>query len=396
MNPTQLFYNPHPYALAGGPVEDAPLAFHRRLPGYQPTPLVALPGMAQQLGVGRLWLKAEARRLGLPSFKILGAAWAIYRALVARLGAEPAWATLDELTAHVAPLRPLSLAAATDGNHGRAVAHMARLLGLTARIFVPAGTATARIAAIAGEGASVTVVDGSYDDAVARSAELAGPRCLVISDTSWPGYEDVPRQVIAGYGTIFAEVDAELAARGEPPPELVVVQMGVGALAAAAVGHYRHPASAAPPRLIGVEPTRAACVLASLRAGTIVSIPGPHDSIMAGLNCGAPSLIAWPLLQTGLDLCLAIDDHYACQAVRALASAGIAVGETGAAGLGGLLALRELPTAATAAGLGANTSVLLIATEGVTDPATRARILASDCRIDCMAGRACAQEAPGR
>lgn len=395
MNPTQLFHNPNPQALAGGPAGDAPLAFHRRLPGYQPTPLVELPALARQLGVGRLWLKDEAQRLGLPSFKILGAAWAVYRALVARLGAEPVWATLDELAAHVAPLRPLSLAAATDGNHGRAVAHMARLLGLTAQIFVPAGTAAARIAAIASEGASVTVVDGSYDDAVARSAELAGPHCLVIADTSWPGYEDVPRQVIAGYGTIFAEVDAELAACGEPPPELVVVQMGVGALAAAAVGHYRHPASAAPPRLIGVEPTRAACVLASLRAGAIVSVPGPHDSIMAGLNCGAPSLIAWPLLQAGLDLCLAVDDRYACQAVRKLAAAGIAVGETGAAGLAGLLALRELPAAAAAAGLGAATRVLLIATEGVTDPTARARILASDCRADCVAGRVCAGETPG-
>ncbi|MFQ3663173.1 MAG: diaminopropionate ammonia-lyase [Chloroflexaceae bacterium] len=389
MRPTRIFHNPHARPVAASPLVSAALAFHQRLPGYAPTPLIELPDLAHALGIGRLWLKNESERLGLPSFKILGAAWATYCALVARLGREPTWSTLDELADQLAPLRPLSLAAATDGNHGRAVARMARLLGLEAHIFVPHGTAPARIAAITGEGAEITIVEGSYDEAVARSARLAGPRCLVISDTSWAGYEETPRQVIAGYGTIFAEVDAALAARSEPPPDVVVIQMGVGALAAAAVGHYRRPDHPAPPRLIGVEPDSAACVLASLRANRLTAVPGPHTSIMAGLNCDTPSLIAWPLLRSGLDVTLAIDDRYACQAVRTLAAAGIAAGETGAAGLGGLLALHELPGQALAAGLRPGARVLLLSTEGVTDPEARARILAANCARDCDARRAC-------
>src|SRR6185437_13836038 len=146
--------------------------------------------------------------------------------------------TFDELRERVASARPLTLVAATDGNHGRAVAHIAAMLGLQARIYVPADMVPARIAAIEGEGATVTVIDGGYDEAVARSAQDAGERRLVISDTSWPGYERVPAWVIEGYSTIFAEIDEALARAGRPQPDVVVVPIGVGALAAAAVRHY--------------------------------------------------------------------------------------------------------------------------------------------------------------
>lgn len=350
----------------------AALAFHQRLPGYAPTPLIDLPGLAKQLGLGRLSLKLETSRLGLPSFKILGASYATYRALCARLGGEPIWSSITELRAAFAPLRPLTLLAATDGNHGRAVAHMAALLGLSARIFVPEETAPARIEAIRAEGADLEVVAGSYDEAVARSAAAANPQALVISDTAWPGYEQAPRDVIAGYATIFQEVD-QAATR---PPDLVVVQMGVGALAAAAIEHYRR--SGADPTIVGVEPDQAACVLASLRAGQICAIPGPHRSIMAGLNCGLPSPVAWPLLRNGLDAALAVPDELARVAMRALAAEGVAAGETGAAGVAGLLALRTADDAAqarTRLGIGPHTHTLAIITEGVTDPAMYAEIV---------------------
>ncbi len=148
-------------------------------------------------------LKDESSRLDLPAFKILGASWAIYRALESRIGETlERWQTIADLARRVAPLRPMTLAAATDGNHGRAVARMAALLGFESRIYVPAGTAQVRIDAIGTEGASVEVVRGTYDDAVARSAQDANEHCLVISDTSWPGYTDVPRWVIDGYSTI--------------------------------------------------------------------------------------------------------------------------------------------------------------------------------------------------
>ncbi|MDP8908322.1 MAG: diaminopropionate ammonia-lyase, partial [Chloroflexota bacterium] len=348
-----------------------PLVFHRRLPGYAPTRLVDAPELAAHLGVGAIWIKDESHRLGLPSFKILGASWAIYRALEARLGRSlDRWSTFGQLVEHVAPLRPLRLAAATDGNHGRAVARVAAQLGFGASIYVPAGMAEARIRAIQAEGADVIVVDGTYDDAVACSAREAGERCLVISDTAWPGYEDVPTWVIEGYATILCEIDEELARRGLGGPDLIVVQIGVGALAAAVTRHYRSLQVRRRPKIVGVEPIHAACVLRSMEAGQIVAVPGPHDSIMAGLNCGTPSLIAWPIVSQGIDLFLAIADERAREAMRLLASAGLIAGETGAAGFGGLIELikGDDADARQRLGLGASTRVVVIATEGATDP----------------------------
>src|SRR5918994_4902947 len=221
----------------------APLRFHRRLPGYEETPLVDATDLADSLGVGKVFVKDESSRLGLPAFKILGASWAVYRALEERVGNDGFrdWETIDDLKAKLEPLRPLTLVAATDGNHGRAVARVARLLGLGAKIFVPRDMATARREAIASEGAEVIVVDGTYDEAVERSAEEAGERGLVISDMSWPGYERIPSWVIEGYSTMLWEIDDELERRGEEGPDLAIVQVGVGAFAAAVARHFRSP-----------------------------------------------------------------------------------------------------------------------------------------------------------
>lgn len=347
----------------------SPREFHRRLPGYEPTPLVSADALAADLGVGRLWVKDEAWRLGLPAFKMLGASWASYRLLVSRLGAEPDWSTIDELATAVAALGPLTLVAATDGNHGRAVARTARLLGLGAHILVPAGTVEARIEAIRSEGAQVDVVDGTYDDAIAASAALATDSALVVSDTSWPGYTEVPRWVIDGYATIFAEVDEQLVARSAPSPDVVVAQMGVGALAAATVGHVRRTAGDGP-TIVVVEPLDAACGLRSAEAGEIVEVPGPHTSIMAGLNCGLVSELAWPIVEAGTDWFVAVSDAAAEQAMRDLATVGVTSGETGAAGLAGL---REL-VASGRADIGPDSTVLVLNTEGPTDPAAYERI----------------------
>jgi diaminopropionate ammonia-lyase len=381
-------------------------AFHQRLPGYAPTPLRDLPGLAAATGVGRVLVKDESSRLGLPAFKVLGASWATYRALVERMGREPDWATLDELAAAVADqLGALRLVAATDGNHGRAVAHMARLLGLVATVLVPEGTAEARIDGIASEGAEVVVVPGTYDDAVTMSAGMAGERDLVVSDTSWPGYQDVPGWVIEGYSTIFAEIDAQLAVpdgdggaeagaadgdggdagdrgsdrvevtddgiavRAAAVVDVAFVPLGVGALGAAAGACLRAGrAPGAGPLLVGVEPTTAACVSAAVEAGHLVEVPGPHRSIMAGLNCGLASMLALPTVTAAFDAFVAVDDDRCRAAMHAMADAGMDVGETGAAALAGLMAVvdehrAELPIPGQAA-------VLLLATEGVTDPAS--------------------------
>ena len=375
----EVFLNPAARTAAVTAPPRAPLGLHRRLPGYAATPLQDAPALAAANGVERVWVKDESSRLGLPAFKLLGASWAAYRAVIARLGRDPEpWASLDELCQTLAPLRPLTLATATDGNPGRAVARMAALLGLDADVYVPKGTATARFAAIESEGARVTVVDGDYDRAVASAAATAGDRCLPIQDVGWPGYEQVPAWVVEGYATIFWEVDDQLAARGEEGPDVVVVPVGVGGLAAAAVRHWHRRGRRRPPCLLGVEPLAAACVLRSLRAGRIVTVPGPHDSIMAGLNCGTPSLVAWPLLRAGLDAVVAVADERARQAMRDLAEAGVVAGETGAASLAGLAEAtggRQAGELQRVLGLGPHARVLLLCTEGATDPEAYRRIV---------------------
>lgn len=350
-----------------------PLAFHHRLPGYAVTPLVDAPALATSLGVSRVLVKDESRRLQMPSYKILGASWAIYREVLDVFGIEPRpWQDVEQLVAVLRPAGKLTLAAATDGNHGRAVARVASLLGWQSHIYVPAGTVDARIDAIASEGATVTVVDGTYDDAVERAAQDAGRRTLVISDTAWPGYDRVPRRVVEGYSTIFWEIEDQLAEAGLPAPTTVAVQMGVGSLAAATVLHYR-TSDRPRPRLVGVEPADADCVLASVRAGEVTEVPGPHRSIMAGLNCGLPSPLALPLLAAGIDDFVAVDDDAARSAMRDLARAGVVSGESGAAGLAGLAAWGQ--GGADGRGLSQADVVLLISTEGATDPQAYARIV---------------------
>jgi diaminopropionate ammonia-lyase len=326
-----------------------PLQFHRGLPGYAPTPLVDAPELGAEWGVQRVCLKFENERFGLPAFKFLGVSWAAQRLL-----GDP-------------PHDPeLELVAATDGNHGRAVARIARMSGLGATILVPAGTVDARIEAIAGEGATVEVVDGTYDDAVRRVARMAGPRRLVLSDTSWPGYEEVPSWVIEGYATIFHEVD-------EQSPEgfdVAVVPIGVGSLAAAAARHLAGRA-----RLVGVEPTAAACMFESVRAGEITEVPGPHGSIMAGLNAGLPSLVAWPIVSGGFDVFCAAEDDVAVDGMRRLAALGIAAGECSGGAVGACGRLLADSAARQVLAAGPDSSVLVLLTEGVTDPDAYARLV---------------------
>jgi diaminopropionate ammonia-lyase len=353
--PSSIIQNPTPAEFAGDPELDNVLLFHRKLPRYAPTPLVAAPSIAAKLGVQRVWVKDESSRLGLPAYKILGASWATYRALEQRFGEFAPWDTIKDLSGQLYSHRRLELTTASEGNHGRAVARMARWLGLSANILLPASAAHARVERIRDEGARVTMIDGTYDDAVEAAARLDG-RSLVISDTAWPGYEQVPKWVVDGYSTLFRETEAQLAEAGEVQPDVVAVQMGVGSLAAAVVRHYRRPGVGG--RVIGVEQSAAACVLESMRAGRLVDVAGPFDEVMGGLNCGRPSLVAWPFLKDGLSACVAIPTSRAEEAVEALASDGVASTACGAAGLAGLLEHgKDL-------GLSATSRVLVVSTEG--------------------------------
>jgi diaminopropionate ammonia-lyase len=390
--PPDVFVNRAALAVLPDAVRTrAPLAVHRRLPGYARTPLTGCPELAAELGVGELWVKDESWRLGLPAFKMLGASYACYRALTSRLGHEPRWDTVDELADCLVPLGPLTLCAATDGNHGRAVARMARLLRLRALVYVPEGTARPRIEAIESEGAPVVVVPGGYDAAVRRSAAAASEACLVVSDTSWPGYEQIPGWVVDGYSTVFAEASEQLAEWAHGEPDVVVLPVGVGSLAAATIRHYKARDVQRAPAILGVEPESARCVTESLRAGELVTLPFPQTSIMAGLNCGTPSQLGWPLVRRGMDAMVAISDGWAMAAMRSLAGAGIIAGETGAAALAGLQAICADPAgepARAALRIGRESRVLLLCTEGATDPEAWARVVGRPVPLPSVASTA--------
>ena len=332
-----------------GQTPSAP-AFHRSLHGYSPSELREAPALAEAMRVGSVFLKVETERFGLPAFKILGASWAAEQLLAGK------------------DLTGLTLVTATDGNHGRAVARVARLRGVAAHILVPAGTARARIDGIASEGAHVEVVDGSYDEAVAKAAGMADDTHMVLSDTSWPGYEDVPRWVVEGYETIFSEADEQL---GGTVPDVALIPIGVGSLGVAAAAHWPD----APPRLVGLEPETAACALESIKAGEPVTVPGPHESIMAGLNAGSVSQLAWPVLRDRYDAFCSIDDSWAEEGMRRLAAIGVQAGEVSGGTVGAAFAICGDDDARAALGISEDSALFLLLTEGLTDPENWRRIV---------------------
>jgi diaminopropionate ammonia-lyase len=318
----------------------APVAFHSALPGYTPTRLVELPALAGELGVGRVLVKDESARLGLPAFKILGASWAVRR-------------LLETST-------PGALVAASDGNHGRALARVAAWHGLPARIYLPSGVHPAAHAAIEAEDATVIDVPGSYDTAVAAAAADAETSDgALVQDTAWAGYEKIPGWIVEGYLTLFAELDDQLTAA----PGLVIVPAGVGSLAQAAVTHYRRAGLGAAPALLAVEPDTAACVLASLAHGELRAV-ATTATIMAGLNCGTVSCSAWPLLRAGLDAACSISDHAAAVAAADLARLGVPAGPCGAAPLAAAREVLTDPDRARQLGVTCHSVVVLLCTEG--------------------------------
>ncbi|MBX7096389.1 MAG: diaminopropionate ammonia-lyase [Myxococcaceae bacterium] len=341
-----------------------PLAFHRTLLGYQPTPLRHAPLTAHALGLQDLWLKDEGDRLGLPAFKILGASWAVHRLLQQRFGVS---VTGDPASlAQLENTRPLTLVTASYGNHGRAVARAARWFGQRAHVYLPFGTRAARIAAIESEGASVTVVDGGYDDAVKAASAATGKDVVVVSDIAQRPDEEIPRWVTEGYSTCLWELQSQLSVLPRPPT-LVTVPVGVGALAAAVVRHFRGASPWPQMRLVSVEPDDAASLLESASAGQLTSLGTGPRSIMGGLNCETPSSVVFDELLAGLDGFVTVSDDDARTAMRLLHRDGIRAGESGAAGVAGILALSRLHPAPTWLRETLRTVVSFV-TEGPTDP----------------------------
>lgn len=347
-------------------------------PGYAPTPLLPLPDAAAAARVGAVHWKDEGGRFGLGSFKALGGAYAVLRLLqaeLARRGVANA-ATAAELEGETwrEATRAITVTCATDGNHGRSVAWGAERFGARCVIFVHEHVSQGRRDAIARYGAEIRVVPGTYDDAVRAAQRMAeAERWFVVSDTSYEGYTEIPRDVMQGYRLMAEEAAQALPAA----PTHVFVQGGVGGVAAAVSAQMRASFPAAVPKLVVVEPENAACLLASAEAGRPTAIEGELDTLMAGLACGEPSLLAWQELERAATAFMAVPDAAAVDGMRALArrEPRVVAGESAVAGLAGLLLAAREPYARAALGLGEESRVLLFGTEGATDPVLYARLV---------------------
>ena len=388
--PFRLHVNPR-YAPAPGSADDIdPVIVPERraaartaitgFEGYQPTPLHRLDGLASTLGIETLWLKDESGRFGLGSFKALGGAYAVVHLLRERLGSN---VSIEDVAAGRAAThaKDTTVCCATDGNHGLAVAWGARRAGAKCTVFLPGPVSEGRERAIAGQGADIVRIAGSYDEAVAACADEAHARgWLLVSDTSHAGGDEAPSRVMHGYCMLADEIRATLA--GTPPTHLFV-QAGVGGLAAAVIGAFRQDLGTDSPKGVVVEPMTADCLYQSAVNGKPSPASGDLDTVMACLAAAEVSPLAWQVLARGAFAFMALDDAGAVDAMRrAAAPIGgdppLVLGESGAASLGGLMAVAGDAEAREALGLSEASRILVIGSEGATDPDIYRRIVGRD------------------
>jgi diaminopropionate ammonia-lyase len=344
-------------------------------PGYASTTLHTLPNLAKKLGIAALYYKDESTRFGLKSFKALGGAYAVFRLIQKAVAAQHNGylpSPKEILSGQYADIiSNMTVTCATDGNHGRSVAWGAQLFGCRCVIYIHATVSEGRRAAIAFYGAQVIRVQGNYDDSVHHAAsEAAKNGWTVVSDTTYEGYRDIPIDVMHGYGVMSREIVHTLQ---EKPPTHVLVQAGVGALAASVCATFWQEWGAARPRFIIIEPERADCFFQSGQAGHPVVVTGDLETVMAGLACGEVSPVAWDILKTGINCYATIADKFALEGMKAFAhpigtDPKIVSGETGSTGLGLLLATQGNAALTNTLGLGPDSRVLLIGSEGDTDP----------------------------
>ena len=333
--------------------------FHQSFPNYAPTPLVDLPELAKELGVRSVLVKDESNRFGLPSFKVLGASWGCFRAVAAQLGLSST-VPLDELSIK-AKDASIVLTTASMGNHGRAVAFMARLFGIEARIFVPRSLDKGTRDLIASEGARLVVVQGVYDQAVQEALnESLKEGVLLIQDTAFEEYEDVPAWIVEGYSTMMNEIQDELT-RLELSGSLMITPVGVGSLAHAVSKHCKSQST--PVSLVAVEPDTVACLSSSLNAGKPVTVQS-SETIMGGMDCGTVSSTVWPDLQRLVDACVTVSSYESHCAVQYLHSKSVKAGPCGGASLA---ALRHLATSTESSLLNKDSVVVLLSTEGARE-----------------------------
>ncbi len=345
-------------------------------PGYAPTPLIALPGLAAAAGLGEVWYKDEGPRFGLGSFKALGGAYAVcclLRGEVAARTDAPQVTTAELLSGTYRDvLSDITVCTATDGNHGRSVAWGAQTFGCRCVIYIHATVSEGRKAAMEDFGATVRRVQGNYDDSVHQAAaDAAENGWFVVSDTSYPGYTEIPRDVMHGYMVMADETIRQLP--DETSPTHVFVQGGVGGLAAAVAARLWLQDRNARPHFVVVEPEDAACLFESAKAGEPVVVPGDLDTVMAGLAAGEVSLLAWRILEAVTDGFMTLPDR-PVETLMCLLAGGVAgdppvvAGESAVAGLAGAIGALMNPRVTETLELGADSHILVFGTEGATDP----------------------------
>lgn len=357
-------------------------AFHESFPQYCVTPLVKLEQMARYLGLGQVYVKDESYRFGLNAFKVLGGSFAMARYIAQQTGKDVSELPYEVLTSGELKeeFGQATFFTATDGNHGRGVAWAANKLGQKAVVLMPKGTTQTRLNNILAEGARATIEPYNYDECVRRANAMAEQteHGVMVQDTAWDGYEEIPAWIMQGYGTMVMEADEQVRELGEEAPTHVFIQAGVGSLAGAVQGYFANRYPENPPKVVVVEAEAAACLYrgAVKGDGSIQIVDGDMETIMAGLACGEPNTISWDILKNHVDTFAAVPDWVAARGMRMLAApikgdTPITSGESGAAPFGALaciMCMEEYRELREHLGLDQNSRVLLFSTEGDTDP----------------------------
>lgn len=358
------------------------MAFHKSFPQYSVTPLAKLDHMAEFLGVGEIYVKDESYRFGLNSFKVLGGSYAMAKYIARQTGKDVselpyAVLTSDELRQEFGQA---TFFTATDGNHGRGVAWAANQLKQKAVVYMPKGSTQTRLNNIRKENATATIEEVNYDECVRMAADAAArtPNGVVVQDTAWDGYEEIPAWIMQGYGTMAFEAGEQLANYGCERPTHIFVQAGVGSLAGAVQGYFANLYPENPPKVIVVEADVAACLYKGAKAGdgSICFVDGDMQTIMAGLACGEPNTISWDILKNHSDTFISAPDWMAAKGMRMLAAPikgdpQVTSGESGAAPFGVLACIMQMDEYRKLREhleLNRDSKILLFSTEGDTDP----------------------------
>ncbi len=354
--------------------------FHRSMPAYEPTPLTRLHELAGSLGLKELYVKDESYRFGLNAFKVLGGSFAIARYITDRLGRDIASLTYEELISPEtkAQIGSITFYTTTDGNHGRGVAWAANKLNQKSVVCMPVGSSDYRLQAIKNEGADAWITNMNYDDAVryVNSLAEADENGVMVQDTAWPGYDEIPGWIMQGYATMVAEALEQMAFANAVQPTHVFVQAGVGSLAGAVQGYLANYYGAACPVTTVVEASAADCLYRSVLAKELVAVGGDLNTIMAGLACGEGNTISWEILKAKSKLFVSTPDWVSGRGMRLLAAplgtdARVTSGESGAVCVGLVATVMTNPDyqdLRDALGLDAESVVLCFSTEGDTDP----------------------------